>query len=126
MRTEVRRRLWWAGFVVYAAVIGVLSVIPVPPKAQPPIPSFDKMVHIVEYFLFSWLLLQAQLSSRWPRARAGWIAILAAVAYGGLWEAVQSQLPYRTAEWMDIAANTVGGVLGIRMTNPRGGGITGG
>ena len=120
-----KQHLWWSAFSGYAVLVLVVSVIPVP-DVGPKLPSLDKVIHILEYFLFSWLLVRAALASGWSRARAAWIASLVAIGYGGLCEILQWWLPYRQAEWLDVIANGIGGVLGTRMTNPRQGESAGG
>lgn len=103
---------WWAVFGVYAAAVLIVGVIPVP-QVGPKIPSLDKVEHLLEYLLFSWLLVHAQLSSGRAWARAASAACLAAALYGGLIELIQAFLPYRNAEWLDVAANSLGGLAGV-------------
>ena len=108
--------LWWSAFGSYATLVLIVSVIPVP-EVGPQVPSLDKIAHLLEYFLFSWLLLHAQVAAGHPRGRAARIAVVAAVIYGGLCEVLQAWLPYRDAEGWDVVANSIGGWLGVRMVS---------
>ena len=117
--TERTRQFWWIIFSCYTALVLIISVIPIPPKIEPKIPSVDKITHLIEYFVFSWLLMRAQLSSGMSRGRAAWTASFVALGFGTMCEFIQMWLPYRTAEWMDLVADGIGGVLGTRLVNPR-------
>lgn len=118
LRAESLRWFWWVIFGTYAAAVLVISVIPIPPVG-PQFPAADKAQHILEYALFSWILMRAQRASGHPWLRAAWIAWIAAVLYGGLIEGIQACLPYRFAEWWDAAANAVGGTAGIWVSRSR-------
>lgn len=83
----------------------------------------DKPIHLCEYALFAWCLVQAMFA---PSFRAGEAparpglpllarAFLISVCYGALLEAVQGWLPYRHAEGWDLVANAVGAGLGVWM-----------
>ena len=119
MTERARRSFWWTLFGLYAMVVFILSVIPVPEKIQPKIPSIDKIEHLVEYFFFGWLLMRAQFASGVGRTRAGWTATFAAIGFGVMCELIQIWIPYRSAEFMDLVADGIGGVLGTRLVNPR-------
>ena len=92
----------------------VVSVIPVP-EAGPKLPYLDKLVHLCEYWLFAWLLVQA-LRVR-PQARR-W-AWLMATGYGAAIEVVQVCIPWRSGDVMDALANGVGAALGVWLTQQR-------
>lgn len=95
---------------VYAALILILSVIPAHPQA--PLNRLDKLAHLGEYLLFSWLLLGAMEASAWQGPRRVW-SWAAAAGYGLLLEGVQHWLPWRSGDWADALANTVGAALGV-------------
>ena len=48
----VSRRGWWIAVAAYAAVVCVLSVMPVGPGALP-IDHLDWIVHLCEYLVFA-------------------------------------------------------------------------
>ena len=123
MATKAKRRLWWTGFSVYALAVLIVGVIPLPPVG-PQIPSFDSVEHGLEYILFSWLLARAQLASGRAWAQAMRRAVLGAVVYGGVIELIQVFLPYRNAEWLDLAANGLGGWIGTWLVHARLRGVT--
>ena len=109
---------WWAAFTAYAAVVLVISVIPLP-QAGPPLPSFDQILHILAYLIFSWILMRAHLASGRQQPDAMIAAILGAAGYGAFCELLQWVLPYRQVEGWDLLANIVGGVLGTQVFSPR-------
>ena len=76
-------------------------------------PWLDKAVHLCEYLAFSWLLLRAAIADRVMPSSAAARASMIAIGYGVALEGVQHFLPYRSADWHDIAMNTVGTGLGI-------------
>ncbi len=75
--------------------------------------SLDKPIHIGEYFLLTWGLIQTLHTSKMEKRNALAGAVLIAVSYGALLEGVQAWLPYRQAEWRDVLANTVGSGLAV-------------
>ena len=89
----------------------VFSVIPIGPG--PSIPYLDKIVHLCEYLLFAWLLVQAIRASQMPERTYLLWAWIYATSYGLLIELVQAMLPWRSAEWADAAANALGAALGV-------------
>ncbi len=85
------------------------------PVARPPIAGdyLDKLVHLCEYLLFAWLVMQAIRSQRQPAGRDALLAWTWAAGYGGALELVQAMLPWRSAEAADIFANALGAWLGV-------------
>ena len=114
-----RRIITWTTIAVgYIALMGMLAVVPVDVPEISGV-SLDKVAHVCEYWLLTWLAFRAARFMGIPRRAAlRWIGI-AAIGYGALLEGVQLWLPYRSAEWLDIAANALGVVLGARMTRSR-------
>lgn len=93
-----------------AVLITVGAVMYIPPGT--PGSSLDKPVHLCEYLLLAWCTAQAARASRWPLRQIASLAVIGPVAYGVLLEAVQSVLPYRSAEWLDVLSNTIGAMVG--------------
>lgn len=101
----------WSVTLAYAAGIYYLSVMP--GNGPEFFPLQDKVFHFVMYaglaFLFVWSLRITSLRF-WPHVPV--LAAAFAVAYGALNEINQLRIPYRSAEFMDIVANTLGAALG--------------
>lgn len=76
-------------------------------------PHLDKWVHGAVYGVFLFLLLMG-----WRRHRSALTlsnysaAIMVAVSYGGIMEILQLLSEERSFEWLDIAANTIGAIVG--------------
>ena len=106
MRTPMPhlRRLALAFFVLSLLVISYLALSPTPPKAADL--GWDKLNH---FGAFGTLTILGGLA--WPGRRL----LLAAglLAYGGLIEILQTQVPGRSAEWVDLLADGIGILLGL-------------
>lgn len=84
----------------------IATLVPVPVVKQ--LPSYsDKIVHVGCYLLLGFLAAMSQ-----PTHRTRFAAAAAMVGLGILIEIIQGQLPWRSFEWMDIVANTVGAAFG--------------
>jgi VanZ family protein len=106
-------RLWRAGGWLIIAVIVYLSIVPV--FMPPDIPQGDKYQHLLAYgtLMGWWSQLYVEGARRWKLA-------LAFIALGATMEVVQSFTPNRYPEWLDIAANSTGVLLGWLAAPPRG------
>lgn len=92
----------------------MLSVIPIREGALD-VPSVDKLLHLSEYLLLAWLLVQAlRVNHALQPSYVLWIWIYT-TSYGLLIEAIQALLPWRSAELGDAAANALGAALGVWM-----------
>ncbi|MBI3088189.1 MAG: VanZ family protein [Candidatus Omnitrophica bacterium] len=96
-----------------AAAIAVGALIPIPPAKAAGPPWLDKLLHVCEYALFAWCLVRAARASGMPRSRTLALAFVLSVGYGMLLEGLQAWLPYRAAEWGDLAANLIGTGLSL-------------
>ena len=70
----------------------------------------DKGVHILGFALLQALVLRAAVYL-WPRgSRMVWLSIAGTLSMlvGILLEIVQAFVPYRSAEWLDLAADAIG------------------
>jgi len=85
------------------AIILVLALIPAAPEL--PSAGWDKGNHVLAF-----LVLTVLGGRAYPNHIA--IILVGAVLYGGLIEVLQSFIPYRSAEWADLAADAVGAFLG--------------
>ena len=102
----------------YAAAIFVLSIIPIDVEA--PVSHLDKAVHLCEYLLFAWLLMQAVRAGlpagqadRLPQREYVWLAWMWATSYGLLIELLQGILPWRSGDLLDVLANALGAWWGV-------------
>ncbi|MBI4343945.1 MAG: VanZ family protein [Candidatus Omnitrophica bacterium] len=83
------------------------AVTPVGPLPER-FPWLDKAAHLCEYLVFAWLLRKAVYSTRTLRRPDRWLLWLLASGYGLGIEGLQALLPWRSAEWADVAANALG------------------
>ena len=85
--------------IIVAGIVFYYSVVPVQP-IDVGISSFDKMQHVVVYFLLTVLIY---LSSK-----KAILSFFLAGVYGILIELIQNLLPYRFFSLFDVLANFVG------------------
>ena len=99
------RRLLVAGGWLYAAAIALVSLMPRPPQLR--IEHGDKLGHLAAYSLlmlwFCWLYRARNTRLAYG---AGWIAMGVALEFA------QRATGYRSFELADIAANSLGVLLG--------------
>jgi VanZ family protein len=80
------------------------------------IPYSDKMVHFFFYFtgsVLGCLVGREQTSGKMKRSKAILITVSGLIIYGTLIEVIQSNFTtYRSGEAMDIAANSLGAMVG--------------
>lgn len=103
---------WKRLTAAYAVLIAALSVWPFSSDVARIIGPLDKLLHVCEYALLAWCLVQALRSPTRPGVRLFAAAFLLSTAYGALLEVVQGWLPYRSAEGGDLIANAAGAGLG--------------
>ena len=106
------RKLWWGLIALYAGAVLVLAVIKVP-EPDLGVPQLDKVAHLCEYLLFAWLLVQGIRTTQTSERLYLLWAWIFATSYGLLIELIQVMLPWRSMEWADAAANTLGAALGV-------------
>ncbi len=109
---------WTVLGLVYVAVVVYMSLAPAPPTDVLPFPQVDKAVHFSAYaFLMLWF---GQIYHERP------VALFIAsglVMLGILLEFLQGQSGYRTFEYTDITANTIGVASGFCIARTRFGGL---
>lgn len=108
MRPLVHARAWLALWILALVVVAVGSLLP--PSALPEAPRVsDKLVHVAMYFALMAAAVQLFAS------RGALLAVSFALAvFGLLLELAQGTLTTtRMFEWGDVAANTLGVVLGL-------------
>ncbi|MFT3821899.1 MAG: VanZ family protein [Rubrivivax sp.] len=103
------RRACQVLLVLLMAVVCALAFAPHPPPALDT--GWDKRNHLLA---FASLALVAELAF-WPAARRRAKVLLGLLAFGGFIELVQSQIPERSAEWVDLLADGLGIALGLAL-----------
>ena len=108
MRELKRRKLWWAIAWGLLAFVFIASLIPMPPPPMDMPGGFDKYEHILAYGTlsgyFGQLLSQYRLHLRYA---------FSLFCMGAMLEVLQGLTWYRSPDWYDLAANSVGVVLGL-------------
>jgi len=114
-RTLAHLPLWlWLGRAAVLAVI-VLSLLPLPALRHAPAGS-DKVEHMIAYLALT--LWYGQLCAD---RRALALRALGLVALGAAIELLQGLTKYRSAEWLDLAADVFGVSLGYLLSLGRAG-----
>jgi len=109
---------WTLLGVVYVIAVIYMSLAPVPSSAVLPFPQSDKVVHFSVYtFLMLWF---GQIYHERP---AAFLIASGLVLLGILLEILQGLSGYRTFEYADITANTLGVVFGFSVARTRFGGL---
>ncbi len=106
----MNRQLLWAG--LYAALIVALSSIP--GRSFPDVKwlSYDKLIHLGEYAVFSILVYRAVASLNLENRFLLGFAIILAGLFGALDELYQLLISGRDSSFADWTADQVGAVLG--------------
>jgi VanZ family protein len=105
--------LYWLPVIFYCLVIFIQSSYPAT-ESLPSLPHIDKAAHAGAYALLGFLFFRAFQTTR-IRKGAVLLVILSALAssvYGISDEIHQYFVPSRTADILDMAANTAGSFMG--------------
>ena len=98
-------------FVIYAGIVAFTSLRP---GGDVNIDPMDKVVHLLVYYIF------AVLGYRALANKAYYLYVcLGIIAYSGLMELGQSQVPGRDMSGYDLLANALGVVLGAAVVTRR-------
>ena len=95
--------------IFYLFVILAVSTIPGGALPKIDIFSFDKLLHIIEYFILAFLAIN---TIKIPSTRTIILIIIIGIAYGGFNEIWQGVIPNRFASIYDAIANGIGMILG--------------
>ena len=99
--------------VGYAAVIFSLSSSPLDIEELAPVFEYDKLLHLVEYYIFGYLLMRAFTTS--PDSslagKAVFATILIGTAYGASDEFHQYFVPGRNWDLLDVLFDAAGATL---------------
>ena len=104
---------FWFPVIAYSGIIFIASSIP---SVQAPLSEFgfDKVIHILEYTPFGFLVARAVSATATaisPRRLVVWVVLLS-FAYAASDEIHQFFVPGRNAGMADLIASTVGGTVG--------------
>ena len=101
----------WRPPAAWAAIILLLTSVPVPSTPVDDLPGIDKLVHAVLYGVLAFLALRAS----WERTR-GWrlvaATLLGVLCFAALDEWHQAFVPGRSADPLDLLADAVGALAG--------------
>jgi VanZ family protein len=92
-----------------AALVVVMALALAPPGFPTPTTGWDKANHALTFAALALLGFAS-----YPQRKSAVLAAL--LAYGGAIELLQGLTDYRTAEWLDWAADAVGLALGSVLT----------
>ncbi len=102
----------WLAVAMWAALIMLLTLTPVPSRQNIGPPNLDKAAHLILFMVLSLLIIRAlDPISRVHIRRAWGYSFLVVCLYGAFIEIVQSVLPWRGAEWLDFTADIMGGLI---------------
>lgn len=101
------------GFILWLSFISYLSLTPSSPVSSP-IPGLDKIVHFVFYLVLTWLLGMS-IRIEWKiNPFFFWVVLISIpICIGVAIELIQSTVPGRTRENLDIVFNVIGTCIGI-------------
>jgi len=107
----------WAGFVLTLCSIKMSSI----PSVGKTFEGFDKVVHFIFFLFLSLFLVYEDHRQQYPqksRLKASIGLLVLGLVYGGGIELLQKYLfTYRSAEWLDLAADMGGCILAIMIFN---------
>lgn len=107
-----QRHLWRAVLALLLVAITYLALVPQPPQGVST--GWDKSNHALAFGSLAF----ASVWALWPRPRQWGLLAVALLAYGGGIEIVQSYLPPRSGDWLDLLADGVGISLGLLVAWP--------
>ncbi len=105
---------YWLPVILYAAVIFAGSCVSQPPKPSWLFPHADKILHIIEYAIFGFLMIRALYSSA-PDKKNIYLrsaAVTLVVLYGFADEIHQYFVPLRGPEFADLIMDGLGAFIG--------------
>lgn len=110
-----REWLWRAAFVVAFVIASYFLLVPGDrvPSVAPGVPQFDKVEHVATFAVLGFLGTRA-----YPRNPA-WGIFVGLSFYGAAIEFAQRNIPGRSADVLDWAADTLGALMAFWRTRRR-------
>lgn len=105
-------QLWRALLALLLLAVAWLAFSPAPPPQADT--GWDKANHALA---FAVLAAVGELAL-WPHRARRRLTVAGLLCYGALIELLQSQLPARSGEWGDLAADAAGIVIGLLLAAP--------
>jgi VanZ family protein len=97
---------YWFPFLFYTVLVFYISSLPNPPGTEAVVFSFDKILHVLEFAGFAFLLLRLL---KHKRVRNPYVyAVVLTILYGVLDEFHQSFVPNRVLSGWDILSDSIG------------------
>ena len=96
-------------FLIFGLGVADLGRLPVPPVAL-----LDKLEHLLAFGAFVWVIELALLELGTRRRRT--LAVLVSCSCGLVLELVQSALPHRSAEALDLVADVLGALIAAALS----------
>ncbi len=113
IRNLLRHKFFITSAIFITFFIAYLSLIKIP-SSKVSIANIDKIYHLIAYFTLSifWLF------SFYKRKKLKYIIVTLCVLYGIIIEILQDKFTaYRTGDYKDVIANTLGVLLALVMFN---------
>jgi VanZ family protein len=108
-----QRVLAWLPAGLVGLVLFIASSVPGTSYPQVDVRFADKMVHLVFYSALGAACARGLLrSTAWPSPRLVFMATAMATVFGATDELHQLFVPFRSADWHDLAADALGALLG--------------
>ena len=101
----------WYTTYIYSFFIIVAALLPVRFPPQLLFPFQDKIIHILIYFLLAFLVVNTFYRRKISNLRK--YSFIYVFCLGAFTEIIQHFLSYRSFEFGDILANSLGGFLGV-------------
>lgn len=105
---------YWLPVIIYAAAIFIFSSISKPPEALTLFPYSDKVLHLIEYAIFGFLMIRALCSLESDKKilflRIAAVAIV--LFYGFIDEVHQYFVPERDMDAFDLLSDGLGALIG--------------
>jgi len=109
----MNKKIFKVILIVYFIAILVVSTIPGGAIPDIEILSFDKLLHIIEYFILAFLMINV---TKIITFKSILIIIIIGIAYGGFNEIWQGAIAGRYASIYDAIANGIGMIIGSFVT----------
>ncbi len=107
---------YWIWPIGYIFLMYFLSSLNISQIQKVNITHLDKMLHIIEYSVFGYLLIRAyNVTASFSYKKLFLLVLLTGFLIGGLDEYYQSFLIYRQSSLLDLTADLIGVVIGISL-----------